>query len=424
MDGEILFLSHRIPFPPNRGDKIRSHHILRRLARMAPVHIGCFADDDADLAEEVELAGLGASYLLRRRSKPLPLAGLQALHAGKPVSLTAFHDARMAAYVRDVLASGRIGTIFVFSSQMGQYVPDSFTGRFIMDFCDVDSAKFEAYAREKRGLMACIHSREARLLAAEEARLAARADASLLISHKEAELFRSRLPGDLAHGARVQVLGNGIDCDTFDPELVDAEPRMLEAGEGGLRLIFTGQMDYPPNVAAVERMARRILPLVQARCPQASFHIVGRAPTDGVKALAAVEGVHVWGRVEDVRTWLKASDMAVCPLDIARGVQNKVLEAMAMELPVVLTSAAATGINAVPNHHFAVADSDAGLAAAIIELAANPRGGTAMGKDARRLVVERQSWQSALEPLAGMMAQTPLARTALAQTALAGRDAA
>lgn len=404
MSNEILFLSHRIPFPPNRGDKIRSHHILRRLARMAPVHVGCFADDHADLAEEVELASLSHSYRLVRRTKPLMLAGLQAIKKREPISLTAFRDENMTKYVRQTLASGRIGTIYVFSGQMGQYVPDDFTGRVIMDFVDVDSAKFEAYAAKSHGPMGWVHGREARLLAAEEARLAAMADYSLLISRAEADLFAQRL-GASARDARIEVLGNGIDSDYFDPLQVGPECQLAE--KGGPRLIFTGQMDYQPNVAAVIRVARLILPLVQARHPEATFHIVGRNPTDAVKALNAMAGVHVWGRVDDIRPWLKAADMALVPLDIARGVQNKVLEAMAMELPVVLTSAAANGIHAVAGHHFAVADSDEALAAQVNRLADTPHLGKAMGIDARRLVVERASWQSTLAPLSAMLSQPP-----------------
>jgi len=404
MSTEILFLSHRIPFPPNRGDKIRSHHILRRLARMAPVHVGCFADDHADLAEEVELAALSHSYHLARRSKPLVLAGLQAIREGKPISLTAFRDAAMANYVRQTLDSGRIGTIYVFSSQMGQYVPDDFAGRVIMDFVDVDSAKFDAYAQKGRGPMGWVHGREGRLLAAEEARLAIHADFSLLISRAEADLFAQRL-GATARKVRIEVLGNGIDSDYFDPAQVGPECQMAKTS--GPRLIFTGQMDYQPNVAAVIRAVRQIMPQVRARHPGATFHIVGRNPTDAVKALGAVPGVHVWGRVDDVRPWLKAADMALVPLDIARGVQNKVLEAMAMELPVVLTGAAANGINAVAGHHFAVADGDDGLAALVNNLADKPQMGKAMGIDARRLVVERASWQSTLAPLADMLAQPP-----------------
>ena len=399
--GEILFIGHRMPFPPNRGDKIRSHHILQRLARMAPVHVACFADDDEDMAEEVELAAVARSYRLVRRAKPLVLAGMEALAKCCPVSLTAFYDAKLAHYVQNLLETGKIDTIYVFSGQMGQYVPDGWPGRVIMDFVDVDSAKFEAYAAQRGGVIGWVDAREARLLRAAEARLAVRADISLLISRNEADLFTGRLsPADLAR-CDVRVLGNGIDSAAYDPERCQAEPRL--AGMGSPRIIFTGQMDYAPNVAAVQRVALNILPHIRRTLPEATFHIVGRNPTDAVQALVAEPGVHVWGRVPEVRGWLRGADMALVPLDIARGVQNKVLEAMSMALPVVLTSGAANGISAVSGHHYDVADKDEALAAAVVSLAQDPARARAMGLAARRFVVEQQSWQSALTPLAGMV---------------------
>ena len=398
MNSEILFIAHRMPFPPNRGDKIRSHHILKRLARLAPVHVACFADDDADMAEEVELAALAHSYRLVRRAKPLIVAGMQALATHTPVSLAAFHDRALASYVRTTLASGRIGTVFVFSGQMGQFVPPTWDGRLVVDFCDVDSAKFEAYAGLGRGAMSdWINGREARLLRAEEVRLAARADVSLLISAHEAALFRARAAGTDADQADVRVIGNGIDSVTFDPGQVTAEPRVRDAGQPAL--IFTGQMDYAPNVDAALRVAQRILPLVRKVLPEASFHIVGRAPGEALQALDGQDGVRVWGAVDDVRGWLKGADMALIPLEIARGVQNKVLEAMAMELPVVLTGASATGINGIAGLQYHIAESDGALAEAVIELTQDHRRAAAMGIAARRFVVEQASWATALAPL-------------------------
>lgn len=398
MSGEILFIAHRIPFPPNRGDKVRSHHIVKRLARLAPVHIACFADDDADFAEEVELATLARSYCLIRRTKPLVLAGLQALAKGQPVSVTAFDDQRIADYVAKLVATGRIGTIYVYSGQVGHFIPADFKGRVIVDFVDVDSAKFAAYARDKGDLLGWIDAREARLLRSEEARLAARADVSLLVSHEETRLFEDRLtPAERRH-ADVRPLLNGIDSEFFDPALVNAEPRM--AACGAPRLVFTGQMDYAPNQAAARRAIERIMPLVRQALPEASLHIVGRNPSNDLLAHHGKHGIHVWGRVDDIRSWIKGAEIALIPLEIARGIQNKVLEAMAMELPVVLTAQAATGINAVPGHHFCVADSDAEIAAAVIELARAPGEGRAMGLAARRFVVEQQSWTGTLAPLA------------------------
>lgn len=401
---EILFISHRIPFPPDRGDKIRSHHIVKRLARMAPLHIATFADDDMDMAEEVELATLARSYKLVRRAKPMALAGMQALAARQPVSLTAFHDAALAAYVERVIAKHPISAIYVFSGQMGQYVPASFKGRVIADFVDVDSAKFEAYAAKKHPAFRWIQSREARILRDEEARLAARADVSLLISTAEAELFASRLSPQERELADIRVLANGIDSDWFDPVRVETESRLRAFPYP--RLIFTGQMDYAPNVEAALRAATRILPLVRQKFPDASLHIVGRKPAPEVIAQHEVGGCNVWGRVDDIRPWLKAADMALIPLNIARGVQNKVLEAMAMCLPTVLTPGAATGIGADNSKQLAIAETDEALAAAAIKLLEDPRRARIKGLAARNFVCEAADWQSALAPLADIVGVT------------------
>ena len=395
--GEILFIAHRLPFPPDRGDKIRSHHLLKALAKLAPVHVACFADDDADAANVGELAALAASHCLVRREKPLPLAGLEALVTGKPVSLAAFADQRLRDYVAQVLAERPISAVFVFSGQMGQYVPASWPGPLVIDFVDVDSAKFAAYAAGARGPMRWVHAREERLLRAEERRLAARATASLLVSEPEAELFRSRLATALQEHCNVRALGNGIDAEFYAPNAVAPEPRL--AALPGPKLIFTGQMDYPPNVAAVVRAATRIMPLVRAACPEASFHVVGRKPTAEVLALDGVNGCRVWGRVDDVRPFLKAADAALVPLDLARGVQNTVLEAMAMALPVVASAEAATGIAASPGETIAVGRSDAELAEAVIALARDPGGATTMGQAARAQVMAAHDWPAMLADL-------------------------
>ena len=410
--GEFLFLAHRIPFPPDRGDKIRSHHVLKRLAELAPVHVATFADDDGDAAYEAELAGLAASHRLVRRDAPLGRAGLAALVSGRPVSLTAFRHRALTQFVAKTLRSRPITAIYVFSGQMGQYVPAGFAGRVVIDLVDVDSAKFAAYAAAGRGPMRWVHGREARLLAREEARLAARADATLLISAEEAALFRAGLGVGAAGAERVGVLGNGIDAGLFEPGVVAPEPRL--AGLGGAKLIFTGQMDYPPNVAAVVRAATRIMPLVRERFPDAGLHVVGRNPAAAVLALDGVNGCRVWGRVDDVRPWLAAADVALVPLEIARGVQNKVLEAMAMALPVVASPGAATGIAAEPGRHFVVAESDGALAGAVIAQLETPETAQTMGRAAREFVIARLSWPAVLAPLPGLMGMevTPEARDA------------
>ncbi|MCL6251878.1 TIGR03087 family PEP-CTERM/XrtA system glycosyltransferase [Altererythrobacter sp. KTW20L] len=409
MSGEILFLAHRLPFPPDRGDRIRSAHVLRALARLAPVHVGCFVDSEADRAHEPTLDMLAASTCVVTRGKPLPVAGIEALLRGEAVSVAAYRSARLARWVADLLASGRIAAVYVFSGQIGQFVPPSWSGRTVIDLCDVDSAKFEAYGTTAAFPQAWVHQREGRLLSAEEARLAGRADHTLLVSEEEAALLRARVP--LARN--ITALGNGIDADHFSPQGIF--PAAAMSGEGP-HLLFTGQMDYPPNVAAVERMVHQVMPEVRRVLPYARFHIVGRAPVRAVRALDGIEGTTVHGAVADMRPYLGAADMVVAPLAIARGVQNKVLEAMAMARPVVLSPEAATGIAARDGEHFSVAPDDAAFVATILRLAAMPGMAQAMGDAARRFVIERQSWPAMLAPLAGLLG--------LAKPAPEQRDAA
>jgi sugar transferase (PEP-CTERM/EpsH1 system associated) len=406
--GETLFIAHRIPFPPDRGDKIRSHHLLKALARLGPVHVATLGETAADFAAEPLLAEVATTYCLARRPRSLALAGLRALASGKPVSLTAFASDRLHAWIAHTLAARPIETIFVFSGQMGQYVPAEFGGRLVVDLCDVDSAKFEAYGNQRAGARGWIDAREGRLLRAEEARLAERADTTLLISEAEVELFRNRIAGKAVD---VRALGNGIDTALFDPHNVAPHPAL--AAEPGPHIVFTGQMDYPPNVAAAERTAKRLMPTIRAAHSSASFHVVGRAPAAHVRALEGVHGTRVWGEVPDVRPFLAAADLVTAPLAIARGVQNKVLEAMAMARPVLLTPEAATGIGARAGEHYVIASSDSELAERAQDLLADSPRALAMGAAARRFVVEHKGWDAALAPLAAIVGEaTPRVRDA------------
>ncbi|TRD12518.1 TIGR03087 family PEP-CTERM/XrtA system glycosyltransferase [Erythrobacter insulae] len=396
--GEILFLAHRIPFPPNRGDKIRAHHLLHKLACMAPVHVGCFAENDEDRAGEGALCAIAASYKIVNRNKPLVLAGAEAVLSGKPVSLTAFHSAQLESWVRETIATRNIATIVIFSGQMGQYIPDDFDGRVVIDLCDVDSAKFESYA--EAGERVWLNSREGRLLAAEEARLCRRADTTILISDNEAELFRSRLPA--SQGAGVTVLGNGIDADFFNPSRV--QPDVQISGRPGPHFVFTGQMDYRPNEQAALWVLDQLLPAIRSSYPDAEFHIVGRNPTAKLLARSKQDGLTIHGEVPDVRPFIAAADCVVAPLLIARGVQNKVLEAMAMARPVLVTPEAATGIAATDDAHWMICVADAQIMTARMQtLLGRPQAKSAMGEAARQFVVDFHAWDAMLAPLETMV---------------------
>ena len=373
---EILFLAHRAPFPPDRGDRIRSYNVLRYLAKRARVHLVAFVDDDSEMTPDHR--ALVDECVLVPRTKIQARAAIEALALGKPVSLTAFADRRISAAVEDILRRRSIDTIYAFSGQMAQYLPA--TGpRTIMDFVDLDSAKFAAYADDARGPMRWMMRREARLLAAYERAIAGRITASLFVSAPEAAL----LPGSRA-------VENGIDTVPYDPKLTAPEktPHPL--------VVFTGQMDYRPNVDAVTWFAKAVLPLL----PDVHFAIVGRAPTPAVRALAS-GNVTVTGEVADVRGWLAAADVVVAPLQLARGVQNKVLEAMAMARPVVASAAAAEGID--HGGTIRVAADAKQYAAAITQFLADPAGALALGADARCQVIARYGWDARLAPLDALL---------------------
>ncbi len=395
---ELLFLAHRVPFPPDRGDKIRSFHLLHALARIGRVHVATFGESTADMAQEAQLASLAASHCLVRRDKPLARAGIEALARRRPVSLAAFDNTRLRAWIAQLLASRPIEAIVVFSGQMGQYVPADYRGRVIVDLCDVDSAKFEAYAEEAGWPRAPLYRREARRLSREEARLVARADTTLLVSEAEAALLRARV-GDAE--APIRALRNGIDAQLFDPARV--EPLADLAQAPGPQIVFTGQMDYPPNIAAAERAIERILPGIRRTHPDATLHIVGRAAPPRLSRRNGRDGVRVWGEVPDVKPFVAAADLVVAPLTLARGVQNKVLEAMAMARPVLLSPEAATGIDARDGEHFAVAADDRAMVARALSLLGDPARAAAMGRAARHYVATHQSWPAMLAPLEGIV---------------------
>jgi sugar transferase (PEP-CTERM/EpsH1 system associated) len=387
---EILFLAHRIPFPPDRGDKIRSWHILKHLAGLGRVHLACFADDEADAAHLPALrealgGGLGEAHVeVRRTGKAV--AAARAVLEGMPVSLTLFESRALRRFVEAMLAKPEVESVFTFSGQMAQFVPERLRQRFVMDFVDMDSAKFGAYA-EAGGPLAAMHRREAKRLFAFERAVAARADTSLFVSEAEAALFRAR--ADLP-AADIRALANGVDLDFFRPGAVPP------AEAPSPLIVFTGQMDYAPNVDAVTWFAAEVLPKLDA-----TFAIVGRNPADAVRRLAC-ERVIVTGAVPDVRTWLEAADVVVAPLHIARGIQNKVLEAMAMGRPVVATPAAFEGIEAEPGRDLLVVDGAEGQAEAIKALLADPKRARSVGSAARQLVEQAYRWDVRLAPLASL----------------------
>lgn len=397
MSGDILFLAHRVPYPPDRGDKIRSWHLLRALCKLARVHVVALCDDARDLEHVDFLRSVAASVHVEMHQSSKARAMAAALLSGQPASVCALANQALQARVDETLANHPVSTIFAYSGQMAQYVPfERGNRRFVMDFVDMDSEKFATYADQASGPAKWANAFEARRLRSFEIAVANRADISLFVSEAEAALFR-RHSG--LNDTRVSHIENGIDLVAYDPGKAYAA---VDEREGPL-LVFTGQMDYRPNVDAVSEFARVAMPRIRARYSSARFAIVGRNPTADVKALEALPGVFVTGEVPDTRAWLAAADVVVAPLMLARGIQNKVLEAMAMAKVVVASPEAATGIDARDGEEIIIADGSERQSDEICELLSSPARCADIGKSARARIEARYGWDARLVGLASIV---------------------
>jgi sugar transferase (PEP-CTERM/EpsH1 system associated) len=385
---ELLFLAHRIPYPPNKGDKIRSFHLLQSLARRYTVHVGAFIDDARDWTHVEHVKTMcGETCFVALNAARAKLRSLAGFVTGEPLTLRYYRSARLARWVDGLLGSRNIERALVFSSAMAQYVERIPPGgiRRVLDFVDMDSDKWRQYSERNRGLMRWMYGREAESLFEFERRYAAAFDASLFVSEAESRLFTAQAPET---AARVSVVENGVDTEYFSPQRTYQNPY----SPGEAVLVFTGAMDYWPNVDAVAWFARELFPRVRSSCPQAFFYIVGARPTREVRDLARVPGVRVTGAVPDIRPYLAHARAAVAPLRIARGVQNKVLEAMAMARPVVASPQAVDGIRPCSELLEWTADSPEASALLLMKLLREPTP-AALGEALRAHVSRHYSWR-------------------------------
>lgn len=378
---DLLFLAQRLPYPPMKGEKIRSLQILKYLTQWYNVHLGCLIDDPAD-AQHVDtvramVTDIHVAPLDRRMAKILCMRGLL---TGESLSVTFFRDAGLINWVGRVIETVRPEVIFVSSGNMAPYVLDlPRTQTRIVDLVDVDSEKWRAYAETTAGPMRFVYRREWRKVAALERRIVVECDLSSFVSDAEAALFARQHPD---YAGKIEGVSSGVDHRYFDPSL-DYSPVFDPSIP---TYVFTGTMDYPPNVDAVTWFATEILPVIRRTVPDARFYIVGNAPGPDVQKLAQIGGVFVTGRVPDVRPYVAHATASVAPMRIARGIQNKVLEAMSLAKPVVLTSGALEGIAAIPGRDALLADSTDAFAAACCRLATEP-GAAAIGASARGLIL-------------------------------------
>lgn len=387
----LLYLVHRIPYPPDKGDKIRSYHLLTHLLKKYSVYLGAFIDDDVDWQHEKKLQEMCAQVFLQDlnpfKSKIKSMAGFL---TNKALTLPYYADGAMQRWVNNVIEQNNIRQVVVYSSAMAQYIDHENKNSInrIVDFVDVDSDKWRQYSEKKSWPMSWIYKREARCLFDYEIHIAKAFDASLFVSQTESDHFQ-RLAGVPLE--KVNYYFNGVDTEYFSPVHEYTNP--FKTHEKAI--VFTGAMDYWANIDAVIWFSREIFPFLYAQDNQVRFYIVGARPSAEVKALSQLQGVVVTGRVPDVRPYLAHSCFAVAPMRIARGIQNKVLEAMSMRCRVLLTPQGAEGIAARSGSEWLEADSVSSMrsqASNLLECNAFE----GMGEKARDFVLSHFNWDANL----------------------------
>lgn len=359
---KLLYLTHRIPYPPNKGDKIRSYHILKYLAQSYDIYLGTFIDDPDDWQYLPHLESICTEVCcLSLKPKLAKLKSLQGLFQGRPLTVPYYKSRQMSGWVNKVLKSHEFDSCLVFSSAMAQFIDPSLSIRTVIDFVDVDSDKWLQYAKGKRWPASWIYKREGERLLDYDRAIANRFDYSFFVSAYEAELFQQLVP---EAKARIGYFNNGVDADYFKPDPDLPSPYNNEFDV----LVFTGAMDYWANVDAVSWFAQTVFPKIIQHKPSARFYIVGSRPSNEVRQLEKIQGIVVTGRVEDMRPYLQHARVAVAPLRIARGIQNKVLEAMAMAKPVLLTSLATEGLEINDTLDLTISDEPDVLASQAVAL--------------------------------------------------------
>lgn len=387
----ILFLSHRIPYPPNKGDKIRSYNEIVYLSQKHTIYLGTILENETDESWIQYLKPYCRDIRAVRCNPKHPL--FLNIFRSKPFSVAYFYHRSLQEYVDATLGEKQIDAVICFCSSMAEYVLNSrqfregaLQGvRLIMDFVDLDSDKWLQYSSFTRFPLSSLYRIEHHRLWKYELQINALFHHSLFVSQREVDTLKNRYPA----ARNVKVISNGVDHGFFTPK----QDYTLHQNP---TLVFTGVMDYFANVDGVIWFCRSIFPHIQAAIPNVRFIIVGNRPTNAVKNLARMEGVVVTGFVEDIRQYYWSADVSVIPLRIARGLQNKVLEAMATGNAVVSTSNARNGILCHENQDIVIADDEAGFAREVIRLLRDETRRTELGRNAVENIRKHYTWDDNL----------------------------
>jgi polysaccharide biosynthesis protein PslH len=384
---KILYLCQRIPYPPDRGDRIATYNQIRHLCGKHEVFVGSIASpgqkDSCDvLVKNLNIRIAAPEYSWVGRIAKMGLC----LLTGKPLTFGYFENKHLNSTICSLFQREFFDAIIIFSSSMAQYVEHFDNVPRIMHFCDVDSQKWIDLSKQRHGFMRWIYRREGIKLLEYEKKLAAEYSASCVVSEREADLFRNKIPGIVVH-----VLENGVDAEYFAG---------VPHNPSGCNILFLGVMDYKPNEEAVVYFAEKIWPNILRVYSTAHFTIVGSKPTKAVQRLAKQKQISVTGHVKDIREYLSSATVMVAPLEIARGVQNKILEAMAAGLPVLATKIVSKGLPPGAAEHIFVANREPDeFASLLLKVLCEPKMREMKAAAAQRYVQCFCTWEKKLEAL-------------------------
>lgn len=390
---KVLYVCHRFPFPPKRGGKIRPFNMIRHLSASHEVSVVSLVRSEAEASEGAGLAEYCAHIDMGRVSDPVQTLRMVArLPTPTPSSMGYFYSPELARAVGERLARERYDLIFVHCSSVAQYVENVTGIPKILDFGDMDSQKWLEYAHYKPFPLSLGYRLEGHKMEQAERRLARRFDLCTATTRAEWETLQS-----YGTGVPSDWFPNGVDSGFFAPEPED------DANYDRDGIAFVGRMDYFPNQEAMFGFCADTLPRLRARRPNLTLTIIGADPSPAVRKLAELPGVTVTGSVPDVRPYLRRAALMIAPLNIARGTQNKILEAMAMGVPVVTSAIAAGGVDATAPEHFLVAEDSAGYASAVLRVLDDPVERRRLAAAGRARMLSHHAWDSSMRRLDGII---------------------
>lgn len=385
---KILYVTHRVPYPPDKGDRIRTYHTLRYLAQTHQVYLASLADEPVTgethdvldaLCENVAIVPIANKWRKLRMAWSVLSGGI--------ASLTAFRSSEVSRIIESWAKEIRFDLAIASASSVAPYLANKAlrTVPALVDLVDVDSEKWLNYSAQSSFPRNWVYYREGTNLRVYEKQLSTWVQGVLLVSDSESELFHG-----IAPAARIFTVTNGVDLDYFQP---------MQRSTIEKKCAFIGALDYHPNVDAVCWFSTEVWPELRKKHPNSIFQIVGRRPVSAVLALGKLPGIEVVGQVPDVRPYLQEAAVVVAPLRIARGLQNKVLEAMAMAKPIVASPEALAGLQ---HHTVSPAIQAVTLEqwlSAIDHLFADSNRCQELGRQGRAYVETHYHWNRCLEPL-------------------------